>query len=104
MSVWIMTTESSLQYSTTGAADDTVFSFSFGQVRFLRHLRCARLNPTTARIGLGTVHRCPSVPPSVSIGPPTVVVDYQPQLDRVLLEKKARSEAAYAHRGTRPLV
>ena len=62
------------------------------------------MDPATARVDLSTVHRCPSVPPSVPIGPPNVVVVHQPQLDRVLLEKKGSSGTVCICRGTPLLV
>jgi len=56
------------------------------------------------RVDLGSVHRGSSIPPSVPIGPPAVVVDHQPFVDRVLLQKEASKGTICPYRATRGLV
>jgi len=67
-------------------------------------LRVAHMNLVMVFEDLGTIHYGPSDSPSVSIGPPVLVMDHQPQLDRVLLEKKAWSGRICGYRGTQSLV
>jgi hypothetical protein len=51
-------------------------------------------------VDLGPIHRRPSVPSSLSIVTPTMVVDHQPRVDCVLLEEKAPSKTICAYGGT----
>lgn len=73
-------------------------------VTLLGELRWADRSSVMVRIDLGSIHCGPSVPPSVSIVPPSMAMDHRPCVDSVGLEKNASRGSICADRRRSPPV